>query len=114
MKNYFVQILVQLKLGHIFATVNVNNRTTKRLDVSDLSTKLPEQRVALPNVTTNQAQRDFLYSELLPEMKRIGIIEDENFAGFVRWAMEEASAKVGLNLVVMKKRSAGRKPGRKF
>ncbi len=80
--------------------------------MSDLSTNLPDQRVALPNVTTNPAQRDFLYSELLPEMKRAGIIEDENFSVFVRWAMEEASAKVGLKPVVMKKKSAGRKPGK--
>jgi hypothetical protein len=45
-------------------------------------------------------------------MKRAGIIEDENFSVFVRWAMEEASAKVGLKPVVMKKKSAGRKPGK--
>ncbi len=81
--------------------------------MSDLSTNLPDQRVALPNVTTNPVQKDFLYSELLPEMKQAGMIDDESFAGFVRWAIDEASGKLGLSPVVMKKKSAGRKPGKK-
>lgn len=81
--------------------------------MSDLSKNVLCGRAALPNVTTSPEQRDFLYSELLPGMKEAGLIDEESYAGFVRWAFREASDKVGLNPVVMVKRSGGRKPGKK-
>jgi hypothetical protein len=108
--------LRKLFLAHTFALSNVRNKQTASEEMSDFSNNVPcepDERCFFPKVTTSVEQRDFVYGELLKRLKDEGQVEHENWSEFTRVAIEELAKKVGLSPVVMKKKSAGRKPGKK-
>lgn len=78
--------------------------------MSDLGNNVLCERTVLPAVTATNEYRDFVFKTLMPEMRRAGMIEDEKFADFLRYAIKEASQKIGIEPVEMRKKSAGRPP----
>lgn len=78
--------------------------------MSDLRNNVLHERTLLPAVTAPVEQRDWLFNTLLPMLCDAGMIEDEKFASFIRYAIKEASQKIGIEPVEMRKKSAGRPP----
>lgn len=79
------------------------------MDLRKSGTKVPENRGFFPKVTTTEAQREFVYEVLIPELRKSGAIEGEGFSDLVRWAVNAASTSVGLKPVEMKALKPGRK-----
>lgn len=75
--------------------------------MSDFGNNLPQR---FPSVGTNEVQQGFVYGRLLPAMVEEGLIEDDSYAEFSRWAIVEASKRVGLEPVSVIRKAPGRKP----
>lgn len=78
--------------------------------MSDLGNNVLGERTVLPAVTASIEHRDYVFKTLLPKMRMAGMIDEEKFADFLRYAINDASQKLGIKPVEMKKRSAGRPP----
>jgi len=76
--------------------------------MSDFSMNVPE-RGWLPKVVTSREQQDFIFEKLLPEMKKAGIVQHENWSEFVRVSLDKWSESLDLEPVKLKMKRPGRR-----